>query len=121
MRRNKQYTEEDMEQALREIMEGQPIYRSSKKFNIPVSSLIERMKSLNIILAPTNHSPSKQQRGMDFVCGICNGSFDDEEALFEHLRRNDHDGIDSEEENDDNDVGSRESSSTIDPFEATDE
>ena len=39
VRRYKQYTEEHLQQALREIMEGQSINRSSNKFNIPARTL----------------------------------------------------------------------------------
>ena len=54
---------------------------------------------------------------------MCDSSFNDEEALFKHLREDDHGGIDAEEEGGVDDVGSRESPVTTgtDPFEATDE
>ena len=129
-RQNKQYKEEHMQQALREIMEGQSVYRSCKKFNIPAKTIRDRMKRLNIKLAPTHHSPNKQQqqqRGINFTCGICDSSFHNEEALFKHLREDDHDGIDveDEEEEEEEDVGSLErpnkSSATTVPFEAIDE
>ena len=119
MKQNKQYTEEHMEEALQEIMVGQPVYRCSSKYNIPVRSLIDRLKSLGINLAPTPHSSSEQPKhGMNFTCGICDSSFDGEEALFEHLRKDNHDDIDAM---DDNDSDSLVSPETIDLTEATDE
>ena len=39
VRRYKQYTEDHLQQALREIMEGQSINRSSNKFSIPARTL----------------------------------------------------------------------------------
>ena len=120
MKQNKQYSEEHMDQALQEIMVGEPVYRCSKKYNIPVRSLIDRMKSLGIILAPAQRSPSEQPKhGMNFTCGICDSSFDGEEALFEHLREDNHDGIDALD--DDDGGGSLVSPETIDLTEATDE
>ncbi|XP_040570896.1 uncharacterized protein [Lepeophtheirus salmonis] len=48
IRRYKQYTEETLQQALKEIMEGQSINRSSTKYNIPARTLRDWMKRLNI-------------------------------------------------------------------------
>ena len=47
VRRYKQYTEEHLQQALREIMEGQSINRSSNKFNIPARTLRYDVQLLN--------------------------------------------------------------------------
>ena len=46
VRRYKQYTEEHLQQALREIMEGQSINRSSNKFNIPARTLRDEKRCL---------------------------------------------------------------------------
>ena len=43
-------------QALRDIMEGQSINRSSNKFNIPARTLRDWMKRLNIKSVFTHHS-----------------------------------------------------------------
>merc|ERR1719471_415718 len=100
-------------------MVGEPVYRCSMKYNIPVRSLIDKLKSLGINLAPAQRSPSEQPKhDMNFTCGICDSSFDGEEALFEHLREDNHDGIDAI---DDDDSGSLVSPATIDLTEATDE
>ena len=56
VRRYKQYTEESLQQALREIMEGQSINRSSMKFNIPARTLRDWMKRLNIKSVFTHHN-----------------------------------------------------------------
>jgi len=48
VRRYKQYTESTLQQALKEIMEGQSINRSSMKHNIPARTLRDWMKRLNI-------------------------------------------------------------------------
>merc|ERR1719471_2823640 len=112
-------------------MVGEPVYRCSMKYNIPVRSLIDKLKSLGINLAPAQRSPSEQPKhGMNFTCGICDSSFDGEEALFEHLREDNHDDIDALIRNivdkdidalDDDDGGSLASPETIDLTEATDE
>ena len=60
VRRYKQYTEEHLQQALREIMEGQSINRSSNKFNIPARTLRDWMKRLNIKSVFTHHSQNQQ-------------------------------------------------------------
>jgi len=48
VRRYKQYTETSLQAALKEIMEGQSINRSSMKHNIPARTLRDWMKRLNI-------------------------------------------------------------------------
>merc|ERR1719295_1676366 len=48
VRRYKQYTEANLHAALKEIMEGQSINRSSMKHNIPARTLRDWMKRLNI-------------------------------------------------------------------------
>lgn len=56
VRRYKQYTEDTLQQALKEIMEGQSINRSSMKYNIPARTLRDWMKRLNIKSVFTHHS-----------------------------------------------------------------
>ena len=46
--KGKKYTEKDMLEALNDIRNGQSIVASSKKYNIPTSTLGERMKKNNI-------------------------------------------------------------------------
>merc|ERR1719330_1586967 len=48
VRRYKQYSEDSLQAALKEIMEGQSINRSSMKHNIPARTLRDWMKRLNI-------------------------------------------------------------------------
>lgn len=56
VRRYKQYTEDTLQQALKEIMGGQSINRSSMKYNIPARTLRDWMKRLNIKSVFTHHS-----------------------------------------------------------------
>lgn len=56
VRRYKQYTEDTLQQALKEIMSGQSINRSSMKYNIPARTLRDWMKRLNIKSVFTHHS-----------------------------------------------------------------
>jgi hypothetical protein len=56
VRRYKQYTEDTLQSALKEIMEGQSINRSSMKYNIPARTLRDWMKRLNIKSVFTHHS-----------------------------------------------------------------
>merc|ERR1719219_1484719 len=56
VRRYKQYTEDTLQQALKEIMNGQSINRSSMKYNIPARTLRDWMKRLNIKSVFTHHS-----------------------------------------------------------------
>jgi len=62
VRRYKQYTEDSLQAALKEIMEGQSINRSSMKHNIPARTLRDWMKRLNIKSVYTHHS-SKDKEG----------------------------------------------------------
>ena len=59
VRRYKQYTEDSLQAALKEIMNGQSINRSSMKHNIPARTLRDWMKRLNIKSVFTHHSHSK--------------------------------------------------------------
>ena len=61
VRRYKQYTEQSLQSALREIMEGQSINRSSMKFNIPARTLRDWMKRLNIKSVFTHHPPANKE------------------------------------------------------------
>ena len=56
VRRYKQYTEDTLRQALKEIMAGQSINRSSMKYNIPARTIRDWMKRLNIKSVFTHHS-----------------------------------------------------------------
>ena len=56
VRRYKQYTEDSLQAALKEIMEGQSINRSSMKHNIPARTLRDWMKRLNIKSVYTHHN-----------------------------------------------------------------
>jgi len=56
VRRYKQYTEDSLHAALKEIMEGQSINRSSMKHNIPARTLRDWMKRLNIKSVYTHHN-----------------------------------------------------------------
>merc|ERR1719245_2842946 len=56
VRRYKQYTEDTLQLALKEIMNGQSINRSSMKYNIPARTLRDWMKRLNIKSVFTHHS-----------------------------------------------------------------
>jgi len=62
VRRYKQYTEDSLQAALKEIMEGQSINRSSMKHNIPARTLRDWMKRLNIKSVYTHHA-SKDKEG----------------------------------------------------------
>eukprot|EP00088_Acartia_fossae_P070010 TRINITY_DN9264_c0_g1_i1.p1 TRINITY_DN9264_c0_g1~~TRINITY_DN9264_c0_g1_i1.p1 ORF type:complete len:428 (-),score=68.11 TRINITY_DN9264_c0_g1_i1:470-1753(-) len=56
VRRYKQYTEDSLQAALKEVMEGQSINRSSMKHNIPARTLRDWMKRLNIKSVYTHHN-----------------------------------------------------------------
>merc|ERR1712228_362406 len=56
VRRYKQYSEDSLQAALKEIMNGQSINRSSMKHNIPARTLRDWMKRLNIKSVFTHHS-----------------------------------------------------------------
>lgn len=60
VRRYKQYSEESLQAALKEIMNGQSINRSSMKHNIPARTLRDWMKRLNIKSVFTHHSHGKE-------------------------------------------------------------
>lgn len=60
VRRYKQYTEDSLQAALKDIMEGQSINRSSMKHNIPARTLRDWMKRLNIKSVYTHHSSNKE-------------------------------------------------------------
>jgi len=62
VRRYKQYSEDSLQAALKEIMEGQSINRSSMKHNIPARTLRDWMKRLNIKSVYTHHS-NKDKEG----------------------------------------------------------
>jgi len=59
VRRYKQYTEDSLQAALRDIMGGQSINRSSMKHNIPARTLRDWMKRLNIKSVYTHHSSDR--------------------------------------------------------------
>jgi hypothetical protein len=61
VRRYKQYSEDSLQSALKEIMEGQSINRSSMKHNIPARTLRDWMKRLNIKSVFTHHSHNKER------------------------------------------------------------
>jgi len=61
VRRYKQYSEDSLQAALKEIMEGQSINRSSMKHNIPARTLRDWMKRLNIKSVFTHHSHNKER------------------------------------------------------------
>jgi len=61
VRRYKQYTEDSLQAALKEIMEGQSINRSSMKHNIPARTLRDWMKRLNIKSVYTHHSTKDKE------------------------------------------------------------
>lgn len=63
VRRYKQYSEESLQAALKEIMNGQSINRSSMKHNIPARTLRDWMKRLNIKSVFTHHSHGKDGNG----------------------------------------------------------
>merc|ERR1712109_345100 len=63
VRRYKQYTEDTLQLALKEIMNGQSINRSSMKHNIPARTLRDWMKRLNIKSVFTHHSHGKERTG----------------------------------------------------------
>ena len=60
VRRYKQYTEDSLQAALKDIMEGQSINRSSMKHNIPARTLRDWMKRLNIKSVYTHHTSNKE-------------------------------------------------------------
>jgi len=62
VRRYKQYTEDSLQAALKEIMNGQSINRSSMKHNIPARTLRDWMKRLNIKSVFTHHSSNGKER-----------------------------------------------------------
>jgi len=59
VRRYKQYTEDSLQAALREIMGGQSINRSSMKHSIPARTLRDWMKRLNIKSVFTHHKTDR--------------------------------------------------------------
>eukprot|EP00092_Neocalanus_flemingeri_P070751 GFUD01086873.1.p1 GENE.GFUD01086873.1~~GFUD01086873.1.p1 ORF type:complete len:487 (+),score=95.87 GFUD01086873.1:125-1585(+) len=61
VRRYKQYSEDSLQAALKEIMNGQSINRSSMKHNIPARTLRDWMKRLNIKSVFTHHSHNKER------------------------------------------------------------
>merc|ERR1711884_954416 len=61
VRRYKQYSEDSLQAALKEIMNGQSINRSSMKHNIPARTLRDWMKRLNIKSVFTHHSHGKER------------------------------------------------------------
>jgi len=61
VRRYKQYSEDSLQAALKEIMNGQSINRSSHKHNIPARTLRDWMKRLNIKSVYTHHSHNKER------------------------------------------------------------
>ena len=63
VRRYKQYSEDSLQAALKEIMNGQSINRSSMKHNIPARTLRDWMKRLNIKSVFTHHSHGKERTG----------------------------------------------------------
>ena len=64
VRRYKQYSEDSLQAALREIMAGQSINRSSMKHAIPARTLRDWMKRLNITSVFTHaHRNGKSERG----------------------------------------------------------
>ena len=65
VRRYKQYTEDSLQAALKEIMNGQSINRSSMKHNIPARTLRDWMKRLNIKSVFTHHSHNKSGGSQD--------------------------------------------------------
>merc|ERR1719445_1842231 len=63
VRRYKQYSEDSLQAALKEIMNGQSINRSSMKHNIPARTLRDWMKRLNIKSVFTHRSHNKERNG----------------------------------------------------------
>lgn len=63
VRRYKQYSEDSLQAALKEIMEGQSINRSSMKHNIPARTLRDWMKRLNIKSVYTHHTSKDKDGG----------------------------------------------------------
>jgi len=61
VRRYKQYSEDSLQAALKEIVNGQSINRSSMKHNIPARTLRDWMKRLNIKSVFTHHSHNKER------------------------------------------------------------
>jgi len=61
VRRYKQYSEDSLQAALKEIMNGQSINRSSMKHSIPARTLRDWMKRLNIKSVFTHHSHNKER------------------------------------------------------------
>ncbi|CAB4068624.1 unnamed protein product [Lepeophtheirus salmonis] len=66
-RRYKQYTEGSLQQALKDIMDGKSINRSSNKYNIPPRTLRDWMKRLNIKSAFTYNQSSKEFNECKFI------------------------------------------------------
>ena len=62
VRRYKQYSEDSLQAALKEIVNGQSINRSSMKHNIPARTLRDWMKRLNIKSVFTHHSHNKERQ-----------------------------------------------------------
>ena len=74
VRRYKQYTESSLQAALKEIMEGQSINRSSMKHNIPARTLRDWMKRLNIKSVYTHNKDGSNNGGGGKDCGASVGS-----------------------------------------------
>ena len=71
VRRYKQYTEDSLQAALKEIMAGQSINRSSMKHNIPARTLRDWMKRLNIKSVYTHHHNHKGDKDGGGSVGSC--------------------------------------------------
>ncbi|QQP49401.1 Uncharacterized protein FKW44_010061, partial [Caligus rogercresseyi] len=96
IRRYKQYTEETLQQALKEIMDGQSINRSSVKYNIPARTLRDWMKRLNIKSVFT-HNNNQTPGGNNNNNNITSDSKEDEEVKSDGPD----DGTEHEDEDDD--------------------
>lgn len=66
-RKYKQYTEETLQQALKDVAEGQSINRSSVKYNIPARTLRDWMKRMNIksVFTHNNGSVKSESGSLD--------------------------------------------------------
>jgi hypothetical protein len=85
VRRYKQYTEDSLQAALKEIMAGQSINRSSMKHNIPARTLRDWMKRLNIKSMYTHQHHHSSKGGGDKDGGGSVGSCSPEPELSVHL------------------------------------
>jgi len=75
VRRYKQYSDESLQAALKEIMDGQSINRSSMKHNIPARTLRDWMKRYNIKSQFTHHSHGKDSTRSNSQDGEGKNSF----------------------------------------------